>query len=120
MKILLLFTAIIALSSCAPMPGNNLMHGVREPTSIENVDVRLHKANILSTSAKCLSMLWAEKQYGMTMLAILANSGIIPACAKPWISVETGKVVECDIYYSADMFLKHELRHCMGYADVLY
>lgn len=115
---LLIFT--IMFSSCAPLPGNALLPGVSELSKIDEVEVRLHKDDFISTAAKCFSLMREYSSTWYVTKIALISAGFIPACTLPWIDTATGKVVECDIYYSADMFLEHERAHCEGRADVLY
>jgi len=110
---------LLGLTACAPMPGNTLFPGLDHPTPIEEVAVTIH-IDALKTSIYCNKAMWESGKEGLVIANIALNFGMIPACSTMrWTD---GKITTCDIYASFDWqwMIDHEMRHCMGYADVLY
>jgi len=93
------------------------MAGIDRPAELENVDITIIRG-FWTTQTECHKRLWACGNGHVSVLAGLLNFGIIPACNTVWAS--DGVVERAEIFVTADMFLDHEMRHVMGYDDVLY
>lgn len=105
---------LLALFSCAPMPGNTFAPGITHETSLNKMKLTVHKGNPISTSTACHKIM-LKKTIWPTILSIPLNAGIVPACCE----VERdghGGVKACEVWHWG-FGLEHELRHCMGYAE---
>lgn len=101
------------------MPGNTLYSGMTEPTPIEQIpDFKEIPQSFWKTNMTCYGRAFKHKPVIATISALLMAP--VLGCAS--IKKESGKIVKCHIYYSeGDEYTRqHELRHCMGYKDVLY
>ena len=110
---------VVLLSSCAPMPGNTLFKSMKEPTKISEIeDFKEIPQGFWKTNASCYANGFKHKPV-MATISLLLGAPIL-GCSS--IRVREGKVVKCHIYYpKGDEYIRqHELRHCMGYKDVLY
>lgn len=107
------------LLSCAPMPGNLLFKGLDHPTPLENIEIT-ETISFTETYIFCNKMM-AEHRPGLFVFNVFMNLGFYPGCViLQWD--KDGNINKCDTYISFDLewLREHELRHCMGYDDVLY
>lgn len=120
MKKILIAASILLLSSCAPMPGNELFPGFTKPAELKDVDIT-RTVGFTETQIECTKLLWAENRK-VFFLNCALNFCIVPACAGVWDTDGDGVADLCKTYVSWDVgsLQEHEDRHCMGYDDVLY
>ena len=116
---LLILTLVALLSSCAPMPGNTLFKGIKEPMKISEIkDFKEIPQGFWKTNASCYANGFKHRPV-MATISLLLGAPIL-GCSS--IIKRGDKIVKCHIYYpKGDEYIRqHELRHCMGYKDVLY
>lgn len=109
----------VLLSSCAPMPGNTLFKQVKEPMKISEIkDFEEHPQNLLTTIGSC----YAVSMKVRPVTTLIAASLMVPILGCADIKVKKGVITKCHIYYPKgdERIRQHELRHCMGYKDVLF
>jgi len=87
---------------------NELFDGVQEPVQLKDIKLTVTKMSFLDTGWICL------------------KRGGYPAYLHPLVMIslgcatlrwEDGQVVECDVVYSTESVLEHELNHCRGFKD---
>jgi len=110
-----------ALVGCAPMPGNTLFPGLTEPTALKDIDNLTITIDDEETTRICNAGVWNGGNYYPVFLNCLINLCIIPGCAEV-LWGDDGHIHTCNVYMSWDWdwLRAHELRHCMGYDDILY
>jgi len=116
LRFISILLAILLVSSCAPMPGNDLLTGLSQPTSLETVRIT-KTVGLWETTSFCNRGMEPH----VVALNCLLNACVVMGCADvKWN--EEGHIESCDIYvaYDWDWIVDHEMRHCMGYADVFY
>ncbi len=111
---------LLLLSGCAPMPGNVLFKGLEHDTPLNNVKVVEHIGWVVTTKT-CDSLLYTSGNYKPLVLNCILNGCVVFGCAQA-LWDENGDIYQCNVYlaWDSDHLRKHELRHCMGYADDLY
>ncbi len=100
---------LIFLTGCTGLsPQTELYDGIDEPARLENVKLTVAKKGFFETGWICLE----RGGYPAVLHPLLIVS---LGCAT--VRWENGRVVECDVVYSSDSVLEHELNHCRGYRD---
>lgn len=115
----IILVLVVLLSSCAPMPGNTLFKGMTEPMKISEIeDFKEIPQGFWKTNASCYANAFKNSPIKATISAAL----MAPILGCSSIVKRGDKIVKCHIYYpKGDEYIRqHELRHCMGYKDVLY
>lgn len=115
---MMVLISLLLTASCAPMPGNTLFDGLTHPTPVEDVKVTV-TTGVDEASQNCNRLFAEQGSYGMIIANCLLNACIWAGCADVQWDYE-GDIYSCDIYVASDLFIDHEMRHCLGYADVLY
>lgn len=102
------------------MPGNTLFSKLEQPSKLEDIQV-IEVVGFTETQIVCSKAIWDTKKYIVVINCVL-NACIIPACALVYDMDSNGQSDTCLVYLSWDIdsLRQHELRHCMGYNDVLY
>ena len=98
------------------MPGSTLFDGLDHPTPIEAITVT-KTVGLWETTSFCNSGMEAH----VVALNCMFNACVVMGCADVrWDG--NGDIQTCDVYvaYDWDWLVDHEMRHCSGYADVLY
>jgi len=99
----------VLLTGCTMFsPQDELFEGLDKPTELEDVDLIVHKVNFLSAGWIC-----AEKAGYPAFLHPLILT--IFGCAD--VQWRNNEVIKCEIWYSVDWALEHELEHCKGWDD---
>lgn len=105
----LLFILVSLFCSCTIFsPQDQLFDGLDGPTNLEDIDLILHKQDFLSTGWICAEKLGYP---GLLHPIVLTIFG----CAE--VQWQDGQVYKCEVWYTFDWSLDHELKHCNGYDD---
>ena len=104
-----LVISTLLLSGCTIFsPQNELYKELNEPTPLEEIDITLYKKNFLMTGWICAEKAGYPAFFHPFILTVFG-------CAD--VHWQDGKVIKCDVWYSGDWILEHELNHCRGYDD---
>jgi len=112
---------LLALCSCAPMPGNTLFKGLEHSTPIAEIESVNTQFGLWNATKNCNAISWNNGGKGQVVLNCILNNCLVYGCSLvKWN--ESGDIYQCDIYAAWDVewIMKHEMRHCEGYDDVLY
>jgi hypothetical protein len=112
---------LLLCSACTPLPGNNLLLTLTEPTPLSEVEV-IETVGLIDATLFCNKMLVKYNAYGAMLLNCIGNGCMVFGCAEIFLNKANTKVAKCDVYLAWDLNIlrEHEMRHCMGYSDVLY
>jgi len=107
--------AMLFLTGCAPMPGATLFPGLDHPSDQQATVV----IGIAETNRVCNSLAIDRNPKGF-LLNCLFNFCFVLGCAD--VEIKDGKIIKCTAYssFNLDFIIEHELKHCDGYADLLY